>query len=380
MQYIERFILNDILINLIPNKVVVLLGARRTGKTEILKKVLEHNSNKKMVLNGDDINTHNLFEPVSIENYKINFGNIDLLTIDEAQKISDIGTKLKLLVDNIQGIKILVTGSSAFDIYSKVGEPLTGRKTTYNLYPFSQMEYSNYENILETKSRLNSRLVLGNYPELIHLNSKKQKQEYLYELANSYLFKDILEFDGIKNSDKIRNLLRLIAYQIGSEISLSELAQNLDIHKDTVARYLDLLAKTFVIFKVEGYSRNLRKEITKMSRWYFYDNGVRNIIINNLIDFENRNDQGLLWENYLISERVKFQSYTKYRCANYFWRTYEQQEIDWIEEKDDQLNAFEIKLNEKKTYKVPSAWKNAYPNANFHVINPSNYIKWITTI
>ncbi len=378
MQYINRYIEDNIKKALISNKVVVVLGARRTGKTEILKRIIKVEQEKKMVLNGDDINSHNLFIPVSIENYKINFGTTKLLVIDEAQKINEIGNKLKLLVDNIEGIKILVTGSSAFDIYSKIGEPLTGRKTTFHLYPFSQLEYNNYEDILATKSSLPSRLVLGNYPELIHLPSKEEKHDYLYELANSYLLKDILEFEGIRNADKIRNLLRLIAYQIGQEVSLSELAQNLEIHKDTVARYLDLLSKTFVIFKIEGFSKNLRKEITKMSRWYFYDNGIRNVIINNLIDFDLRNDQGQLWENYLISERIKFQSYTKYRSTNYFWRTYDKQEIDWIEEKDGNLSAYEIKLNEKKKFKAPSAWTQTYPQASYQVITPNNYLQWIT--
>jgi len=378
MTYIDRYIENSIKNALQPNKVVIILGARRIGKTEILKKIIKENSEKKMILNGDDIISQKMFEPISIENYKMNFATTDLLIIDEAQKIPQIGNKLKLLIDNIENIKVLVTGSSAFDIYSKVGEPLTGRKTTFYLFPFSQLELNNYENILETKSRLNNRLILGNYPELIHLKTKDEQKEYLYELVNSYLLKDILEFDGIKNSDKIRNLLRLIAFQIGNEVSLSELAQNLEIHKDTVARYLDLLAKTFVIFKVEGFSRNLRKEITKMNRWYFYDNGIRNMIINNLNDFELRNDQGQLWENYLISERVKFQSYTKLRTSNYFWRTYEKQEIDWIEEKDEQLSAYEIKLNDKKKFTVPSAWKQSYPDSSFQVINPSNYLQWIS--
>lgn len=377
MQYIKRSIETHIHKALTPNKVVILLGARRTGKTELLKQIIQKNQEKKLVLNGDDIDSHSLFEPRTIENYKLNFSDISLLIIDEAQKIPDIGQKLKLLVDSIENIKVLATGSAAFDLGSQLGEPLTGRKKTFYLYPLAQMEHSGYENILETKSRLNSRLILGNYPELSHLQSKYEKQDYLHELANSYLLKDILEYEGIKNANKIHNLLRLIAFQIGSEVSLSELSQKLEIHKDTVARYLELLAKTYIIFKVEGFSRNLRKEVTKIARWYFFDNGIRNVIINNLNDFEFRNDKGLLWENYLISERLKFQAYTRLHSSNYFWRTYYQQEIDWVEDRGGKLYAYEIKLSEKKQKKAPSAWTQAYPDAQFQVITPANYRSWI---
>lgn len=378
MKYLQRYIHEAIVKALTPNKAVILLGARRTGKTELLKRIITKTNEKKLVLNGDDLNTHRLFEPQTIENFKLNFSNTELLVIDEAQKIPEIGKKLKLLIDNLEGIKILATGSSAFDLSNQTGEPLTGRKKTFHLYPFAQLEYNKFENILETKSKLNNRLVFGNYPELIHLRTKQDKQDYLYELINSYLLKDILEFEGIKNADKIRNLLRLIAFQVGSEVSLSELSKKLQIHKDTVAKYLDLLSKTFIIFKVEGFSKNLRKEITKMNRWYFYDNGIRNAIVNNLNDFEIRNDQGLLWENYLLSERVKYQSYTKLFAANFFWRTYDQQEIDWIEERDGSLYAYEIKLNEKKKIKPPSGWVKNYPNSKFEVITPANYMLWLS--
>ncbi len=377
MEYLRRQIEQNIIENLIPNRPVVLLGARRTGKTELVKHIISQIPEKKLVLTGDDLAAHDLLEPQTLENYKLNFAGIKLLVIDEAQKIPNIGNKLKLLADNLDGLKILVTGSAAFDMSNQTGEPLTGRKKTFYLYPFSQSEYFENENILETKSRLNMRLVFGNYPELIHLPSKQQKTAYLHELSNSYLLKDILEFDGIRNADKIRNLLRLIAFQIGKEVSLSELASNLEIHKDTVARYLDLLSKTYVIFKVEGLSRNLRKEITKMSRWYFYDNGIRNVVINNLNDFELRNDKGELWENYLISERLKFQTYNGLYSSNYFWRTYDQQEIDWIEERDGKLFAYEIKLSDKKKTKIPSAWAQAYPDSEFQVVTPANYLAWI---
>lgn len=377
MQYITREIFDKITKALTPNKVIVLIGARRTGKTELLKKILQQTNDKFLLLNGDDFSSHELLSNATIENYKSIFSKIQLLAIDEAQKIPGIGQKLKLAVDNIEGLKIIATGSSAFDLTNKLGEPLTGRKKTFMLFPFAQMEYSRYENILETKNRLNTRLIYGNYPELYKLNDKHDKAQYLHEILNSYLLKDIFEFDGIKNADKIRNLLRLIAFQLGGEVSLNELSNKLGIHKDTVSRYLDLLSKVFVIFKLTGFSRNLRKEITKMNRWYFYDNGIRNILINNLNDMDFRNDIGILWENYIISERIKYQNYHKMIVSNYFWRTYQQQEIDWIEERGGKLYAYEFKWNPKKKVKIPTAWRDNYSNSEFKVINPQNYLSWI---
>ena len=375
--FIERYIYDEILRALEPGKVVVLTGPRRTGKTELLKKISEKISSDKLWLNGEDMAAHDLFIPLTIENYSLNFSDTGILIIDEAQKIPEIGRKLKLLVDNLPGIKVLVSGSSAFDIAGQTGEPLTGRKKDFYLFPFAQMEYRKYENISETNSRLKHRLIFGNYPELIHLQTKNEKEKYLYELSNSYLFKDILAFEGIKNAGKIRNLLRLVAFQIGNEVSFNELAGKLSIHKDTVARYMDLLIKVFILFKVEGFSRNLRKEITKTSRWYFYDNGIRNMLINNMNDFELRNDQGALWENFIISERVKYQKYKNIFAANFFWRTYDQQEIDWIEDYNGKIYAYEMKLNTKKKFKPPAAWKKAYPDASFEIIHPGNYLKWI---
>jgi uncharacterized protein len=377
MKFIARYIQNQILEALIPQHVCVLMGARRTGKTELIKRIIKEVPYDYMFLNGEDMSVHELLQPRTIENYKLIFGKTDLLVIDEAQKIPEIGLILKLLADHIEGLRILVTGSSAFDMRNRLGEPLTGRKTTFTLYPFAQSEYSKTENIAETRSRLEHRLVYGNYPELIHYPDKAQREKYLHELSNAYLLKDILEFEGIKNADKIRNLLRLLAYQVGSEVSLSELANNLEIHKDTVASYLDLLSKVFVIFKLEGFSRNLRKEITKMSRWYFFDNGIRNTLINNMNDYEFRNDKGILWENYLASERVKYLSYNNIFAAKYFWRTYDQQEIDWVEEYQGEISAFEFKANPKKQPKAPAAWSKAYPDASFQIINPSNYLSWI---
>lgn len=378
MEHLNREITSSIIQSLKPNKVVVILGSRRTGKTVLLKKIVETLNEKHLLLNGDDFTTLSLFEPRTIEHFKSVLGKTKLLIIDEAQQIPEIGKSLKLIVDNIPEIRILISGSSAFDILNKTGEPLTGRKITFYLYPFSQTEYNQRENIAETKARLNERLILGNYPELIHLQGKNEKGNYLKELASSYLLKDILTFEGIKNADKILNLLKLIAFQIGKEVSLHELGRQLGMHKNTVDKYLDLLSKTFIIFSVNAFSRNRRNEISKSKRWYFYDNGIRNIIIENVNDINLRNDVGELWENYVVSERLKFQQYNAMLVSNYFWRTYQQQEIDWIEEREGKLFAYEIKWNSKKKVKIPSAWKTSYPESSFEVIHPENYLNWIT--
>jgi hypothetical protein len=252
-----------------------------------------------------------------------------------------------------------------------------GRKNTLYLFPLAQIEFAPYENHKQTTENLEQRLLFGSYPELEQYQDWEDKKEYLNEIINSYLLKDILVFDGIKHSNKIYDLLRLIAYQLGKEVSLLELATQLQMSKNTVANYLDLLSKVFIVFKVEGFSRNLRKEIVKSSRWYFYDNGIRNGIINNFNRLDSRTDIGDLWENYLVSERVKKQNYQKIKAKNYFWRTYDQQELDWLEETGESLNGFEFKWNENKKVKIPTAFAKAYPEATFEVITKGNYLDFI---
>lgn len=377
MEKLNRYIKKSVIESLMPNKVIVLLGARRTGKTELLNMILKEVNFNYLFLNGDDYTTHDLLMPVTASNYKTILGDKNLLVVDEAQKIPDIGHKLKLIVDTVEGIHILVTGSSAFDLSNKMGEPLTGRKITFHLFPLAQVEYNANESPVETKSKLPEKLVFGNYPEILHNPTHDAKSAYLQELVNAYLFKDILEFEGIRNANKIRDLLRLLAYQTGKDVSMNELGRQLRLHKDTVSKYLDLLSKVFVIYRLGGFSRNLRKEISKIDRWYFYDNGVRNILINNLNPLHTRNDQGELWENYILSERIKIQHYKRMLVSNYFWRTYQQQEIDWIEEKGGKINAFEMKWNPDKKVKIPSAWQTAYPDSEYQVIHPNNYMEWI---
>jgi hypothetical protein len=377
MQIIERYIENALQKALEPNKVIVLLGPRRVGKTMLLNKLIATINKPYLLLNGEDILTVQALERRSVLHYQRLLGNNQLLIIDEAQKIPNIGKILKLMIDNIEGLEIVVTGSSAFDINRYTGEPLTGRKKTYHLFPFSESEYNAIENFIEKPENLRHRLIFGNYPELIHLKDNQSKTQYLQEILNSYLLKDILTFENIHNSTKLLKLLQLIAFQIGSEISYNELAQQLGISRNTVEKYLDLLSKVFIIHNIGGFSRNLRKEIVKSNKWYFYDNGIRNVLIANLNPIDLRNDVGQLWENYLISERIKQQSYTGTLVNNYFWRTYDQQEIDWVEERGGKLYAYEFKWNEKKKAKVPTSWKNAYPDAEFKLINPSNYIEWV---
>ena len=329
-----------------------------------------------MLLNGEDYDTIALLNERSISNYRHLLEGIDLLAIDEAQNIPEIGSKLKLIVDEVEGIKVIASGSSSFDLLNKAGEPLVGRSTQFHLTPFSQKEISQIENALETRQHLESRLIYGSYPEVVMLESFERKTDYLRDIVGAYLLKDILAIDGLKNSSKMKELLRLIAFQMGSEVSYDELGKQLGMSKNTVEKYLDLLSKVFVVYRLGAYSRNLRKEVVKAGKWYFYDNGIRNAIIGNFTPLSVRQDVGALWENYLISERMK-QSYNRNRAKEfYFWRTYDNQEIDLIEESPEGLSAFEFKWGDKKP-NVPTSFATAYPEASFKVINTENYQEFV---
>lgn len=376
MKNIERYILKGFDKKLKKQKVLLVFGARRVGKTHLIKQFLKNRKESYVYLNGEDIQTHELLSRQSVENYRQLMGDKKLLFIDEAQKIQHIGEKLKLMVDEIENLKVIVSGSSSFDIIQSVGEPLTGRKTTYHLYPFSEEELAPYEKASEQADKLKERLIFGVYPEMYLMDNKEDKEEYLNEMVSSYLLKDILIYDNIKNAQKIYNLLKMIAFQIGSEVSFQELGKKLGISKNTVERYLDLLTKVFILHRVDGYSKNLRKEITKSPRYYFIDNGLRNAVISNFNGLEQRNDIGQLWENYWISERIKFQEYHKVYSTNHFWRTYNQQEIDWVEDRDGKLFAFELKWSKEKT-KIPSQWAKAYPDSEFNTVNQWNYKNWL---
>jgi uncharacterized protein len=377
--YIPRTLFEEFKRRVKPQKVLILLGARRVGKTELIKKYLsEFSAEEYQFYNGEDQNTWQLFAERTVSNYKKVLGSTKLLVIDEAQKIPDIGMKLKLMVDSIDGLRIIATGSSVFDLSNRLGEPLVGRANTLQLYPLSQMEFSLFENHFQTSVNLEERLIFGGYPELQHIANWNEKVEYLTDVVGSNLIRDILEFEGVRKSEKIMDLLRLIAFQVGKEVNVEELALNLkDISRNTVENYLDLLEKVFIIYKVRGFSRNLRKEVTKSSRWYFYDNGIRNAIIKNFNRLDFRQDTGELWENYLMAERMKYNAYSKNLVNSYFWRTYDQQEIDLIEDGGGELSAYEFKWNSKKKVKAPAGWCRAYPNASFQIINRDNYLEFI---
>lgn len=375
----KRAILKEFQRKVRPNKVLLLMGARRVGKTKLIESFLKNvDKEKVLLLNGEDVLDANLLKERSVSNYKRLLNGIEYLVIDEAQHIPEIGLNLKLMVDTIEGIKIIATGSSTFDLSQSIGEPLVGRKNTLELFPLSQIEFNEFENYKQTIENLEQRLLFGGYPELEQYSDWNEKEEYLYEIVNSYLLKDILIYDGIKNSAKIYDLLKLIAFQVGKEVSIQELGNQLQISKNTVERYLDLLSKVFVVYKLNGFSKNLRKEVTKSSRWYFYDNGIRNALIQNFNRLDQRTDVGELWENYIAAERIKKQHYQKIKVQNYFWRTYDQQELDWLEEKTEQIHGYEFKWNPKKNPKPPTAFSKAYPEAVYGVINPSNYLEFIT--
>ena len=373
---IHRQALDLILKKMQPNKVIVLLGARRVGKTKLIEKLIEKTTEKYLFLNGDDVETHNLLAIQSTANFKRLLGDTKLLIIDEAQEIPNIGKKLKLMVDMIPDLKVLVTGSSAFEINNQIGEPLVGRMKTINLYPIAQLEFSETENFLETKNNLEDRLVFGSYPELSQIINREDKINYLKEIVNTQLLRDIFAFEGIKKRDKIIALLQMIAFRTGSEISLESVGRDLQISKNTVEKYLDLFSKVFIIYSFSGFSKNRDNEMTKMKKWYFVDNGIRNALINSFNPINMREDVGKLWENYLNSERIKKMSYQENHVLDYFWRTHTKQEIDRIEIKNEAIKAFEYKYGKAKS-KTPSEFTKSYPEASFEIINHDNYLDYI---
>jgi predicted AAA+ superfamily ATPase len=361
---------------IIPGKVIVIYGPRRVGKTTLLKKYLESENNSVLFVNGDDIIVRQYLESQSIQTLRDFVGNHRLLVVDEAQYVEKIGLNLKLIVDHIPEIKVIVTGSSSFDLARDVGEPLTGRKYVLKLFPLSQMEISKIEKRHETTASLESRLIYGSYPEVVLIRDNRRREDYLRELIQSYLFKDILALEGIRYANKLVRLLQLLAFQIGKQVSFAELGKQLSMSKNTVERYLDLLEKVFVIYRLSGFSRNLRKEITKSQRYFFYDTGVRNALIGNFNPLAVRNDLGELWENYIITERMKRQEYLRKVTNSYFWRTYDKKEIDLVEERQERLFGYEVKWK-KERVKIPQDWTSGYPDAAFEVIHRENYLKFI---
>ena len=357
------------------NKVILILGTRRVGKTYLINRVCDRYTGIKLILNAEDFDVQEVLKKRTVANYQRLINDTTLLIIDEAQAIPEIGSILKLIIDSHPQLTIIATGSSSLDLVNTTGEPLTGRQYSYNLFPIAQLELG--VDPIKIKGELEDRLIVGSYPEVFQLTTTKEKEAYLRELIRSYLLKDVLTYSGIKHSDKLVDLLRLIAYQVGSEVSYNEISNKLGINKITVENYLDLLQKVFILFKLPSYSTNHRKEISKGVKWYYYDNGIRNAVINDFRSTSLRNDTGMLWENYFISERIKYNAYKQEEKQMYFWRNYLQREIDLIEIDNGHIHAFEIKYGKERKIKIPLAFKTAYPESVFQVINSDNYLEFI---
>jgi len=359
------------------NKVLLIMGTRRVGKTVLIQEIKTKFNGESLLLNTEDFDVQEILKNRTVANYKKLIGKATLLILDEAQVIDEIGAILKLMIDSMPGLTIIATGSSSFDLLNKAGDPLTGRQYQFHLYPLAQLEIGEDENYAETVQHLDERLIFGSYPEVFQFSSYQEKSVYLQQLVQSYLLKDILAYEGIRNSDKIIRLLRLIAFQTGREVSYTELGTQLGMSKNTVENYLDLLSRVFIIHRLPAYSTNPRKEISKGSKWYFYDNGIRNAIINDFRLPALRNDMGSLWENYLLAERIKKNAYQEKNVQYYFWRNYNQQEVDLIELTNGEINGFEFKFTTDKKTKVPPAFSAFYKDASYTVISKSNYLDWI---
>lgn len=376
--YIQRLIFDQIKKRILKSpKVVIIYGARQVGKTTLVNKLVNDISLKTLRIDAEDSRYTDVLSSKNIDRLKSLVAGYQLVVIDEAQQIPEIGTTLKLIHDHISEVKVIATGSSSFDLSNKVMEPLTGRHWSYTLYPISYGELALDNNSFELDQRLENNLVYGSYPETISIPSLEEKKEYLNNLCSSYLFKDVLQIAQVRNSLKLQQLLKMLAYQIGSQVSLNEIGTKLDMNRDTVIRYIDLLEKSFVIFRLGGLSRNLRNEVTKMDKIYFYDLGIRNSIIDMLKPLNDRNDVGQLWENFLIIERMKHNTYSNIQTSNYFWRLSTGAEIDFVEEKEGKYYGYEFKWGDKQV-KTPNSWLTGYPDATHTTINKNSYLSFIT--
>jgi hypothetical protein len=360
-----------------PKRVLIIYGARRVGKTTLIEDFLKRTTLKFKLESGDNIRTQQILGSQDFDLLKEYASGYDLIVIDEAQEIPNIGMGLKILLDQLPDLKLLATGSSSFKLSQEVGEPLTGRQRPMKLFPLSQSELLNKYNRFELKERLKEFLVFGSYPEVALAKNKSDKIFILNELVNSYLLRDVLKLENIKAPHQLLQLLKLIAFQAGSEVSINELATKVQLDAKTIARYLDLLEKGFVIQRLGGFSRNLRSEVTAKAKYLFLDNGVRNGIISQFNSLEDRNDIGALFENFVIMERIKSNHYKKRHGDIYFWRTHSGQEIDLIEDRDGALSAYEFKWSEKRKTKTPPLWAKNYQDATFEIINQSNYLDFV---
>lgn len=359
-----------------PGRVLVIYGPRRVGKTTILKSYLAKTTLKYLLETGDNIKFAELLGSGRLDDIKKYVQGYDLVALDEVQLIPNIGQGLKILADYVPNLKIIATGSSSFDIADKVGEPLTGRKNTLTLYPLSFLELSQKFTPLELARQLNDFLVLGMYPEVLTTENRTDKIRKLEEISNSYLFKDILALDGLRKSKVVVDLVKLLAFQVGSEVSINELAITLAISGKTVEKYLDLLEKSFVIKRVGALSRNLRDEVKSKSKYYFLDNGIRNAVISQFNDLTDRNDIGQLWENFVFAERLKTREYKKIYANVYFWRTYDGKEVDLVEEYGGKLHGVEFKWKDEHVHPADE-FVRAYPDSEVKVINRDNFADFL---
>jgi predicted AAA+ superfamily ATPase len=371
---IERVLEKTIEAKIGSGKAIIITGARQTGKTTLLSYLLRDRK-ETLWLDADEPDVQALFENPTSDRLKAIFAGKKILVLDEAQRIKNIGIKLKLITDHLKHIQLIATGSSSFELSNQINEPLTGRKWEYQLFPLSFEEMMIHTSLLEEIRLMPHRLIFGYYPEIV-INTGSEK-DFLKQLTDSYLYKDILMWERINKPDKLVRLLQALAFQIGNEVSYNELANNLGIDNQTVEKYIQLLEQTFVIFRLGAFSRNLRKELKRSRKIYFYDNGIRNSPIANFNPPELRNDAGALWENFIISERTKFIRNNNMWANAYFWRTQDQQEIDYIEERDVILHAFEIKWNPKSKARLSKTFTSAY-NTSFEVITPDNFDSFIT--
>ena len=367
-------ILTDRLLN--SSKILLLYGPRQAGKTTLIKQVLAGSVLRKLEINADEQRYHDVLSSRDLNQLRLLVEGYDLLFIDEAQRIPDIGLNLKILRDGLPQLKIIVTGSSSFELANRTQEPLTGRTWTYTLFPIATTELRAQHNPFELRQLLDQQLIYGAYPEIFSLPNQQDKVQYLRELSTAYLYRDVLEMANLRYPDKLRKLLSLLALQVGAPVSLNELGNTLQMSKDTVAHYLDLLEKAFVVFRLSGFSRNLRKEVVKMDKVYFYDLGIRNAILNNFSPLAARNDTGALWENFLVVERRKRNAYAPSPALPYYWRTYTGAELDYVEDLDGQLAGFEFKLS-KKAPQAPASWVANYPGASYAGINRDNYLDFV---
>jgi hypothetical protein len=367
---IKRTIQSRLEDKLFKGKVIILYGPRQVGKTTIVKEIQKKNLSDSIYFNCDEPDIREKFENKTSTFLKELIGDKKIIIIDEAQRVKDIGITLKLIIDNFKGIQVIATGSSSFDLANKTAEPLTGRKYEFYLYPLSVEELNPEKNKIEIDRTIENRMIYGFYPEVIVKSA--EAEENIKLIAKSYLYKDILQYQNIKNPNILEKLLQSLALQVGNEVSYNELSNFLDIDKKTVANYIEILKKAFVIFELKPFSRNLRNELRKLRKIYFFDNGVRNALINNFNPLDKRNDAGQLWENFIISERIKMNSNYGNDYNMYFWRTHDKKEIDYLEEKNGKLYGYEIKLGSGRSSGA-KLFLNTYTNSEFKVIKKDNY-------